>query len=98
MEDLLVATVADIVKTMEKIAPPWLAEKWDNVGLQIGQKEWSVNTIWIALDPSYDVVHDACSHGVDLLITHHPLIFQPLKSINLNTGVGSIIHSVEGDF
>ncbi len=87
----MVATVADIVKTMETIAPPWLAEKWDNVGLQIGQKEWSVNTIWIALDPSYDVVHDACSHGVDLLITHHPLIFQPLKSINLNTGVGSII-------
>jgi dinuclear metal center YbgI/SA1388 family protein len=86
-----VATVADIVKIMETIAPPWLAEKWDNVGLQIGQKEWSVKTVWIALDPSFDVVHDACSHGVDLLITHHPLIFQPLTSINFDTGVGSII-------
>jgi dinuclear metal center YbgI/SA1388 family protein len=76
---------------MEKIAPPWLAEKWDNVGLQIGQNEWHVKTVWVALDPSYNVVYDACRNGVDLLITHHPLIFQPIRSVNFSTPVGSII-------
>ncbi len=83
--------IFDIIKAMETIAPIWLAEEWDNVGLQVGQKDWPVRTIWIALDPGADVVNDACKNNVDLLITHHPLIFNPLRSINLNTSVGSII-------
>jgi len=83
--------IFDIIKAMEIIAPIWLAEEWDNVGLQVGQKDWPVRTIWIALDPGADVVNDACRNNVDLLITHHPLIFHPLRSINLNTSVGSII-------
>jgi len=85
------AKIFDIIKAMETIAPIWLAEEWDNVGLQVGQKNWPVRTIWIALDPGPDVVNDACRNGVDLLITHHPLIFHPLRSINLNTAVGAII-------
>ena len=87
----MVATIADIINAMETIAPTWLAEEWDNVGLQVGQKDWTVRTIWVALDPARDVVIDACQNDVDLLITHHPLIFSPLKSINFNTPVGSII-------
>ena len=85
------AKIFDIIKAMETIAPIWLAEEWDNVGLQVGQKNWPVRTIWIALDPGPDVVNDACRNGVDLLIAHHPLIFHPLRSINLNTAVGAII-------
>jgi dinuclear metal center YbgI/SA1388 family protein len=85
------ARIFDIIKAMETIAPIRFAEEWDNVGLQVGQKNWPVRTIWIALDPGPDVVNDACKNGVDLLITHHPLIFHPLRSINLNTSVGSII-------
>lgn len=85
------ATIFDIIKAMETIAPAWLAEEWDNAGLQVGQKDRPVRTIWVALDPGPDVVNDACRKDVDLLITHHPLIFQPLRSINLNTPVGSII-------
>jgi dinuclear metal center YbgI/SA1388 family protein len=85
------AKIIDIIKAMETIAPVRLAEEWDNVGLQVGQKDWPVRKIWISLDPGPDVVDHACKNDVDLLITHHPLIFHSLRSINLNTAVGAII-------
>lgn len=85
------ATISDIINLIESIAPSFLAEEWDNVGLQVGQKDWPVRSIQVALDPLLDVVAAACSDGVDLLITHHPLIFHSLKSIDSSTPVGSII-------
>ena len=88
---MMKTTIADIIDIMELFAPSRFAEEWDNVGLQIGDKNWPVQNIRIALDPTPDVVKDACRNGVDLLITHHPLIFRPLKSINFNKPLGSII-------
>ena len=85
------ANVADIITMMDAIAPPALAEKWDNVGLQVGLAEWNVQKIWVALDPTPQVMAAACNNGVDLLITHHPLIFKPLKSIDLNTATGRVV-------
>lgn len=87
------ATVRNIIEAMQTIAPSCLAEEWDNVGLQVGNKDWAVKKIWIALDPLPEVVEAACSKGVDLLITHHPLLFKPLKSIDLSTTTGSIINT-----
>lgn len=87
------ATVNDIIKAMERLAPARLAENWDNVGLQVGQRDWPVRTVWVALDPTPDVVAAACKRQVDLLITHHPLIFQPLKSIDPGTPMGGTIAS-----
>jgi putative NIF3 family GTP cyclohydrolase 1 type 2 len=72
------ATVADVIQVMEEIAPIHLAEDWDNVGLQVGKNSWSVKKIWIALDPTPEVVASAAEHKVNLLITHHPLIFSAL--------------------
>lgn len=88
----MAATIADIINIMESIAPSRLAEEWDNAGLQVGQKDWPVKSVRIALDPSPEVVNDACKHNADLLITHHPLIFKPLKSVNFSTPAGSILH------
>ncbi len=85
------ATVADIVKIMNRFAPTWLAEEWDNVGLQIGDLRWPVRNIWTALDPTLEVVKAACKEDVDLLITHHPLFFRPIKSIDFHSPHGSII-------
>ena len=85
------ATVAKIIEIMNQLAPPLLAEEWDNVGLQIGDSRQPVRRIWVALDPSPEVVKAACQKKVDLLITHHPLIFKPLKSIDFDTPGGSII-------
>jgi dinuclear metal center YbgI/SA1388 family protein len=88
---MMKTTIADIIEVMESFAPSRLAEEWDNVGLQLGDKNWPVQSIWIALDPTPDVIKDACKAGVDLLITHHPLIFRPLKSINFSQPIGSIV-------
>ena len=87
----MTTTVADIIKVMDSVAPVRLAAEGDNVGLQVGQKDWPVRNIWVALDPLYEVVEAACRHDVDLLITHHPLIFRPLRSIDFNTKLGAII-------
>ncbi len=84
-------TVNNILDIMETIAPFRLAEDWDNVGLQVGDGCWNVERIRIALDPFFDVVKEACQDNIDLLITHHPLLFRPLKNLNLSTPVGKII-------
>lgn len=85
------ATVDDIINIMESLAPTFLAEKWDNPGLQIGDIQWPVHSVWIALDPSLVVVDAACANGIDLLITHHPLLIKPVKSIDLGTPYGKIV-------
>lgn len=87
----MTACVDDICNLMETIAPARLAESWDNVGLQVGDRRWPVKTVWVALDPLAPVVAAACRAGVDLLITHHPLVFKPLKRIDLETQMGAII-------
>jgi dinuclear metal center YbgI/SA1388 family protein len=87
----MIAKISDITSLMECFAPLSLAEEWDNAGLQVGHKDWPVRKILVALDPALDVVAAACKNDVDLLITHHPLIFKPLKSIDFSTPVGSVI-------
>jgi GTP cyclohydrolase I len=85
------ATVADIIGIMESLAPSVLAEKWDNPGLQIGDSRWPVHSVWIALDPTTAVIEAACENDIDLLITHHPLLIKPVKSIDMGTPYGKIV-------
>jgi dinuclear metal center YbgI/SA1388 family protein len=87
----MAVTLSDIIRILEKIAPPFLAEEWDNVGLQVGDSGRHVTSVWVALDPSFEVVAAACRAGVDLLITHHPLIFRPLNRIDTLTPQGAVI-------
>lgn len=87
----MTATVRDIISLMETIAPLQLAERWDNPGLQLGSVNWPVRKIWTALDPCPEVVEAACRHHVDMLITHHPLLFNPIKSIDIDTPTGQMI-------
>lgn len=83
--------VSDIAGIINKIAPPALAESWDNPGLQIGDPAANVSRIMVALDPNPDVINSAISASCQLLVTHHPLIFKPLKSISTTTAQGTII-------
>ena len=87
------ATISDIIELLGDIAPACLAEDWDNVGLQIGKRDWRVETIWVALDPLPEVVEVACREKVDLLITHHPLIFRPIKNLDFDTPIGALIRN-----
>jgi putative NIF3 family GTP cyclohydrolase 1 type 2 len=47
------------MEVMETIAPWFLAEAWDNAGLQVGHQGWHVDKIWIALEPTVELVEKA---------------------------------------
>jgi dinuclear metal center YbgI/SA1388 family protein len=72
----------ELIELFEKLAPTEYACEWDNVGLLAGSYEKEVKKIYIALDATDQVIEDAVSWGADLLLTHHPLIFKPLKKVN----------------
>lgn len=73
--------VQEIINLIENVAPPETAAKWDNSGWQINLSKKNCNKIMTALTVTYDVVKQASDEGCDLIIAHHPLIFEPLKKI-----------------
>lgn len=91
LENQRTIRVSEMAGLMEKIAPAFLAESWDNCGLQVGSFQWPVRKVWVALDPLFSVIDAAAGQDVDLVITHHPLIFKPLRTIDLDRPEGKII-------
>lgn len=83
--------IKDILQTLESFAPSALAEKWDNVGLLIGDPANEVSKILIGLDPTNVLLDEALSTGSDTIITHHPVIFKPLASILTNDPSGKLL-------
>jgi dinuclear metal center YbgI/SA1388 family protein len=81
----------EIIALMGEIAPPGLAESWDNCGLQIGDPEQEIKKIAIALDPDFDAIKYCVSNKFDLLITHHPLFFSGIKALDFSTVFGQLI-------
>lgn len=75
-------TVNDIATHIEKLSPTYLACEWDNVGLIIGNKSNYVNKILVTLDVDIDVVSEAVKNGCNLIVSHHPLMFHPVKRLN----------------
>ena len=71
------ATVKDIFDLINTVAPPYMKESWDNVGLNCGRMGKEVKTILVALDPFAGVCKEAAEVGADLLVTHHALIGNP---------------------
>jgi len=84
---------SDILGIINKIAPISLAEGWDNPGLQVGDPAAEANRIMVALDPTSDVIASAIAASCQILVTHHPLIFKPLKSISTANQQGGLIHN-----
>ena len=71
------ATVADILTFIESIAPPYMKESWDNVGLNCGRKNREVTKLLVALDPFEEACLEAKDFGAELLVTHHALLWKP---------------------
>ena len=88
------AKAKDILQFIETIAPTHLKMDWDNVGLLCGRSDKEVRTILVALDPFPHVCDEAVEVGADLLVTHHPLIFEPLKSVTDQTTIGQSIQKL----
>ena len=82
-------TVHDIAEFLESLAPAATAESWDNVGLLCGRWNKPVRRILVALDPFLPVCREAAELGADLLVTHHPLIFSPLKALTEDAEPGA---------
>ena len=81
-------TVGDILKYVETLAPRSMKMEWDNVGLLCGSKRQAVTKCLIALDPFEGVCREAAEVGAEMILTHHPLIFSPLKNITDETSIG----------
>ena len=79
-----VETVATVVAAFEDFAPRELAEDWDRVGLQVGDENMEVRKILVALDTTEAVIKEAIKMGVDMIVTHHPLLFGK-KPIDITT-------------
>ena len=88
---LTVTTVQDILNILTQIAADQLAESWDNVGLLIGEPQNSAATILLGLDPTLDLLDQAQTIGAELIITHHPAIFHPMKSLRTDQPVGRFV-------
>ena len=79
--------VRDIASAIESFAPPSLQESYDNSGLVVGRYDDEVQKALLAVDVTEEVLDEAEREGCDLVITHHPIIFSPLKRFNSATYV-----------
>jgi dinuclear metal center YbgI/SA1388 family protein len=84
-------TLADCVARLESLAPPHLAESWDNVGLLIGDRAEPIHRILTCLTLTPDVAREAIDSQVDLVITHHPVLFRPVQRITSDTVAGAML-------
>ncbi|HEY9723150.1 MAG TPA: Nif3-like dinuclear metal center hexameric protein, partial [Oscillatoriaceae cyanobacterium] len=80
-----------LIDWMAELAPPPLAANWDNVGLMVGDPSREVRGVAIAVDPTYEALEKTIAAGANLLVTHHPLLFKPPKSLDLRREPGRTI-------
>lgn len=92
--EIIMIRVKDIINRIEELAPPSLAESWDNVGLMTGDLDQRVTTVFVCLDVTSDNVRRAIDCGADLIVSHHPLIFSPIHRIVEQDISGSIIREL----
>ncbi len=78
----------EIIEKIEETYPKEYAMKWDNVGLLAGREKKEVAKIYIALDLTDEVLQNAVEFGADMIITHHPLLFSPLRSVTDQDFIG----------
>lgn len=76
---------------MEKFAPTQLAEDWDNVGLLIGDRTQSIERVMTCLTVTPRTVAEAVQRRADLIVTHHPIPFRPMKRLTTDTITGGIV-------
>lgn len=86
--------ISEIIKIIEEWADPRYMDDWDNCGLQYGSKDQAVKGILITLDVTEEVLEYAISSGSNLVISHHPLIFNGIKNLSLSTHQGRMAYKI----
>ncbi|MBR4794216.1 MAG: Nif3-like dinuclear metal center hexameric protein [Bacteroidaceae bacterium] len=84
--------IREIIDALERFAPLPLQDDYDNSGLQVGTTETEVSGVLLCLDVTRQVVDEAINNGCNLIISHHPLLFRPLKKLT-DDNIGSIVMS-----
>ena len=79
----------EIIEIIERTYPKQAAMEWDNVGLLVGRTDKEVNKVLVALDLTDEVLAEAIDSNIDMIVTHHPLIFAPLKKITNEHFIGN---------
>lgn len=79
---------SDLIQILRQQADESYACSWDNVGLLVGSTQKDIQKVYIALDASDEAVEGAIAQNADLLLTHHPLIFQGMKRITEEDFIG----------
>ncbi|MCH5245385.1 MAG: Nif3-like dinuclear metal center hexameric protein [Muribaculaceae bacterium] len=74
-------SIRDIIDTIEACAPLALQETWDNSGVQVGDVDMPCTGVMLAVDHSPEVVAEAVAAGCNLVVSHHPIIFKPLRQL-----------------
>lgn len=74
-------TVADIYRKIDELAPFSTQESWDNSGLIVGSPDTEVTKVITTLDITSEVAEEAHRSGAQLIVSHHPVIFHPLKRL-----------------
>ena len=87
-------TVQDIQNIMEHWAPKEIAWKDDNPGLQCGDPSARVKGILVTLDVTERVIEEARRTGANLILSHHPLVFKPLRSVSTGNEIGRCIRAL----
>jgi len=83
--------IQDLLGLIHNLYDPGLAEDWDNVGLQVGDLAARLTRVMVSLDPSLRAVQAACDAGAQALVTHHPLLFRPIKRLTPGDVVGQAL-------
>jgi dinuclear metal center YbgI/SA1388 family protein len=83
--------IQDLLGLVHKLYAPELAEDWDNVGLQVGDPTAPLQRVMVSLDPGLSAVQAAKTAGAQALITHHPLLFRPIKRLTPEDTVGQVL-------
>lgn len=84
-------TVADIAGFLERLAPAALAADWDNVGLLLGDPAAQVERLMACLTLTPEVVAEAVAEQVQLIVTHHPILFRPVQRLTSATHDGQLL-------
>jgi dinuclear metal center YbgI/SA1388 family protein len=84
-------TLGDVAAVLEQFAPTALAEEWDNVGLLVGDPRWNAERVMTCLTITPNSVAEAVAAQADLVVAHHPLPFQALKTITPATTSGRML-------
>lgn len=84
-------TVQQVINQMNQIAPPYFRCEGDPIGLQTGSPRTEVTGILLALDANIDVLDEAISSNKNMIVCHHPTIFNPLQNLSETTDIQKLI-------